>query len=107
VNAWLWAALVLLVGALTPCLVVTFRGSPMERLTGMTLAATVLTVLFLLLSQGFSRTSYQDLALVLAVLAPTGTLVFTRLLSPASSGEGGDGDGGDAPSAAEKGGEST
>ncbi|MFJ9847379.1 monovalent cation/H+ antiporter complex subunit F [Kitasatospora sp. NPDC101155] len=39
------------------------------------------SVVLLLLAQGFSRTSYTDLALDLAVLAPAGTLVFTRLLA--------------------------
>jgi multisubunit Na+/H+ antiporter MnhF subunit len=35
----------------------------------------------LLLSQGYDRPSYVDLALVLALLGPVGTLVFARLLA--------------------------
>jgi multisubunit Na+/H+ antiporter MnhF subunit len=82
VNAWLLAALVLVLCALGPCVWVACRGSAAERLAGANLAAVLTTVLFLLLAQGFARSSYVDLALVLAVLAPAGTLVFTRLLAP-------------------------
>jgi multisubunit Na+/H+ antiporter MnhF subunit len=40
-----------------------------------------LVLVLLVLAMGYARTSYLDVALVLAVLAFTGTLVFTRLLS--------------------------
>ncbi|SEK46554.1 MrpF/PhaF family protein [Streptacidiphilus jiangxiensis] len=82
-NAWLLAALLLLPLGLGPCVWVACRGSAPQRLAGANLATVMTTVLFLLLAQGFSRSSYVDLALVLAVLGPAGTLVFTRLLSPA------------------------
>jgi hypothetical protein len=42
--------------------------------------STVVGAVFLVLPQGFDRSSYQDLALVLAVLSPAGTLVFTRFV---------------------------
>lgn len=80
-NAWLLAAAFLAVGGLGPCLLVGLRGAPHERLAGLNLAATIGAVVLLLLAQGFSRTSYTDLALDLAVLAPAGTLVFTRFLA--------------------------
>ncbi|MQS16869.1 hypothetical protein F7Q99_32955 [Streptomyces kaniharaensis] len=80
-NAWLLAAAVLAVGGLGPCLLRGLRGEPQERLAGLNLAATVASTVLLLLAQGFSRTSYTDLALDLAVLAPAGTLVFTRFLA--------------------------
>ena len=86
-NAWLLAALVLLVLGLSPCLWMACRGLPAQRLAGANLATVLTAVLFLLLAQGFSRSSYVDLALVLAVLAPAGTLVFTRLLAPAAGEE--------------------
>jgi multisubunit Na+/H+ antiporter MnhF subunit len=82
VNAWLLAALVLLPCALGPCVWVACRGPTAQRLAGANLATVLTTVMFLLLAQGFDRSSYVDLALVLAVLAPAGTLVFTRLLAP-------------------------
>jgi multisubunit Na+/H+ antiporter MnhF subunit len=81
VNAWLLAALVLFPCGLGPCVWVACRGPATHRLAGANLATVLTTVLFLLLAQGFGRTSYVDLALVLAVLAPAGTLVFTRLLA--------------------------
>ncbi|MGW2374223.1 MULTISPECIES: monovalent cation/H+ antiporter complex subunit F [Kitasatospora] len=80
-NAWLLAAALLATGGVGPCLLLGLRGSPQQRLAGLNLAATTTSVVLLLLAQGFSRTSYTDLALDLAVLAPAGTLVFTRFLA--------------------------
>ncbi|MGA5820321.1 monovalent cation/H+ antiporter complex subunit F [Kitasatospora sp. NPDC094028] len=80
-NAWLLAAAVLATGGLGPCLLIGLRGEPHRRLAGLNLAATAGSAVLLLLAQGFSRTSYTDLALDLAVLAPAGTLVFTRFLA--------------------------
>ncbi|MFF2144764.1 monovalent cation/H+ antiporter complex subunit F [Kitasatospora sp. NPDC058190] len=80
-NAWLLAAALLAAGGIGPCLLLGLRGAPQQRLAALNLAATVTSVVLLLLAQGFSRTSYTDLALDLAVLAPAGTLVFTRLLA--------------------------
>ncbi|WP_181442551.1 MrpF/PhaF family protein [Streptomyces tateyamensis] len=85
-NAWLLAAAVLLVGAVGPGAVVALRGPAQQRLLGASLAATAVTAVLLLLAQGFGRSSYVDVALILAVLAPTGTLVFTRLLAGDPSG---------------------
>ncbi|MGI8869335.1 MAG: monovalent cation/H+ antiporter complex subunit F [Mycobacteriales bacterium] len=79
-NAWLIGALVLLVTGLGPCLVVSTRGSALDRLVGLDLAGVVSCLVFLLLAQGLQRSSYVDLALVLAPLSLAGCLVFTRLL---------------------------
>lgn len=79
-TAWLAAALVLLPLGLAPCLWVSGRGAPHERLAGLSLATTMVTVLLLVVAQGFARTGYADMALVLAVLGPAGTLVFARFL---------------------------
>lgn len=81
-NAWLLTAAVLLTLGLPPCAWIVCRAAPQERVTGLSLATTLATVLFLLLAQGYGRTDYQDLALVLVVVGPAGTLVFTRLLGP-------------------------
>lgn len=82
-NAWLLAAVVLVPCGLGPCAWTTFRGPAQQRLVGANLATPLTALLFLLLAQGFGRSSsYGDLALVLAALAPAGTLVFTRLLAP-------------------------
>ncbi|MEU3573870.1 monovalent cation/H+ antiporter complex subunit F [Kitasatospora sp. NPDC036755] len=80
-NAWLLAAAVLAVGGIAPCLLLGLSGATRRRLAGLNLAAVVTPVVLLLLAQGFGRPSYTDLALDLAVLAPAGTLVFTRFLA--------------------------
>ncbi|MFF2078549.1 monovalent cation/H+ antiporter complex subunit F [Kitasatospora sp. NPDC058162] len=80
-NAWLLTAAVLAIGGLGPCLLLGLHGEVQRRLAGLNLAATITAVVLLLLAQGFGRTSYTDLALDLAVLAPAGTLVFTRFLA--------------------------
>lgn len=79
-NAWLLAATVLLVAGLAPCLVVTLVADAIQRLVGLELAGVIATVVLLLLAQGFERTSYIDLALVLALLSFAGSLVFARFL---------------------------
>lgn len=79
-NAWLLASAVLLTAGLPPCGWVVLRSSPQERVAGLNLASTFVSVLFLLLAQGYGREDYQDLALVLALVGPAGTLVFTRFL---------------------------
>ncbi|MBV6702955.1 hypothetical protein KV557_38655 [Kitasatospora aureofaciens] len=43
--------------------------------------STVAGAVFLLLPMAYDRSSYQDLALMLAVLAPAGTLVFARFVT--------------------------
>ncbi|MFF3821573.1 monovalent cation/H+ antiporter complex subunit F [Streptomyces bluensis] len=79
-NVWLIATAFLLTLGIPPCLWVASRGTAHERLAGLNLATTVVTVFFLLTAQGYARSSYTDLALVLAVIGPAGTLVFARFL---------------------------
>jgi multisubunit Na+/H+ antiporter MnhF subunit len=82
VNAWLIAASVILVLGLGPCGWVASRSATaLPRLIAVNLGSTLACSILLLLAQGFGRTSYVDLALVAALLAPIGTLVFTRLLA--------------------------
>ena len=78
-NAWLVATTVLLLG-LVPCLIVMLRGSIVEALVGLQLASLLETVVLLLLAEGFHRPPFFDLALVLALLALAGGLVFARML---------------------------
>lgn len=79
-NAWLWAATVLLV-ALVPCLMVALRSpAPVERLAAFELVGTISTLVLLLLAQGFGRTLFFDLALVLALLSFGGGLVYAHFL---------------------------
>ena len=78
-NAWLWASLVVLVAGVAPSLALASTGTAMSRLVGLEAASSTTTVALLLLAQGFDRSSYVDVALLLALLSFTGTLVFTRL----------------------------
>ncbi|SEG84130.1 Multisubunit Na+/H+ antiporter, MnhF subunit [Actinacidiphila yanglinensis] len=80
-NAWEAAALVLLAAGGPVCLWGVARGSAVRRLTALSLLSTVVGAVFMVLPQAYARPSYQDLALVLAVLSPAGTLVFTRFVA--------------------------
>jgi len=79
VNVWLVAATVLLAG-LVPCVFVMVRGTLTDALVGLELASTLTTVVLVLLAEGFHRSSYFELAMVLAGLQFVGTLVFIRFL---------------------------
>jgi multisubunit Na+/H+ antiporter MnhF subunit len=79
VNVWLIAATVLLAGLL-PCAWVLLRARLIEALVALELASTIVTVVLLLLAEGFHRSSYFELPLVLAALSFVGTLVFIRFL---------------------------
>lgn len=77
---WQIGALVLLITGLAPCVIAGAWGSALDRLVALDLAGVVACLEFLLLAQGLNRSSYVDLALVLAPLSLAGCLVFTRLL---------------------------
>jgi multisubunit Na+/H+ antiporter MnhF subunit len=79
VNVWLIAATVLLAGLL-PCAWVLLRARLTDALVALELASTVVTVVLLLLAEGFQRSSYFALPLVLAAVSFVGTLVFIRFL---------------------------
>ncbi|MFK0044092.1 monovalent cation/H+ antiporter complex subunit F [Streptomyces sp. NPDC090741] len=90
-HAWSAAALVLLAAAWPACLWAASRGSAVGRLAGLCLAGTVTGAVLLLLPMAYGRSSYQDLALVFAVLSPAGVLVFTRFAGADSGPSGEDG----------------
>jgi multisubunit Na+/H+ antiporter MnhF subunit len=79
VNVWLVAATTLLV-ALVPCGWVMLRGRLKDALVGLELASTLVTVILVLLAEGFHRSSYFVLPLVLGGLSFVGALVFIRFL---------------------------
>jgi multicomponent Na+:H+ antiporter subunit F len=79
-NAALVAALVLTGIGLPLCLIRTATGGVLSRLVGLQLGGTVVTLVLLLVADGTSRSSYFDLALVLALLSFAGALVFLRFL---------------------------
>jgi multicomponent Na+:H+ antiporter subunit F len=78
-NPWLLAAAVLLF-ALIPLGIVTFKGDPMDRLVGLETAGPLVTMMLLLLSLGFQRLPMIDIALAAALLSFGSGLVFARFL---------------------------
>jgi multisubunit Na+/H+ antiporter MnhF subunit len=80
VNRWLVGAAVLLVVGMLPVVVVAGRGRIEDRFAGLAMAGVVATLEMLLLSEGYQRSSYLDVGLVLATLSLTGSLVFARLV---------------------------
>ncbi|HEV7830699.1 MAG TPA: monovalent cation/H+ antiporter complex subunit F [Pseudonocardiaceae bacterium] len=79
-NRWLVGAAVLLVVGMLPVVVVAGRGRIEDRFAGLAMAGVVATLEMLLLSEGYQRSSYLDVGLVLATLSLTGSLVFARLV---------------------------
>ena len=78
-NAWLLAALVLVV-ALAPCGLLCARAEPIVGLVGLELGGVVSSLVLLLLAEGFHRQPFADLALVLAVLSFASSLAYARFL---------------------------
>lgn len=78
-NAWLIAALVLLLG-FVPCGIMLWRSAVVNALVALNLGGTLATLELVLLAEGFHRVPFYDLALVLALLSGAGGLVFARFL---------------------------
>lgn len=78
-NVWLVAATVLL-GGLIPCGWVLLRGRLLDALVALELVSTLVTVVLLLLAEGFHRSSYFTVPLVLAAVSFVGALIFVRFL---------------------------
>jgi multicomponent Na+:H+ antiporter subunit F len=78
-NEWEIAAIVL-AGALVPCLGVCFLAGATHALAALEVASTLLTTVLMLLSEGFQRQPFIDLALVFALLSLVGALAFARLM---------------------------
>ncbi|MET9760841.1 monovalent cation/H+ antiporter complex subunit F [Streptomyces sp. NPDC006372] len=79
-NGWVLAATSTLGTGLTGALWGVATGPLRRRVVAQNLSTAVACPGLLLLAQGYGRPSYVDLALVLALLGPVGTLVFARLL---------------------------
>ncbi|HET6818207.1 MAG TPA: monovalent cation/H+ antiporter complex subunit F [Mycobacteriales bacterium] len=80
-TRWTVTAVVLLVAGLLPAIVVTSRGRLGRRLVGYETAQIVAVLVVLCLAQASDRTSYVDVALLLAVLSPAAALVFTKFFT--------------------------
>lgn len=76
------ASAVLMLGALAPALWIGCHGRVEERLLGLQLVTPIVVVLLLLLAVETGQPLALTVPLVLAVLSPAGTLVFTRTVAP-------------------------
>ncbi|MER0449790.1 MrpF/PhaF family protein [Streptomyces sp. Edi4] len=80
-TGWLVAATALLAAGFGPVVWGVSTGPLERRVVAQNFGTSVVCLVMLLLAQAYSRPSYVDLALVLAVLGPAGTLVYARLLA--------------------------
>jgi len=78
-NVWLWSAAALLL-SLIPAGIVCFRGSLEDRLVGLEMASVLVTLEFVLLTEGFHRAPFFDIPLTLAILSFGGGMVFVRFV---------------------------
>ena len=66
--------------ALIPCAAVALLAPPRHGLPALQLASVLLSTILMLLSEGFHRQPFIDLALVFAPLSLVGSLTFARLM---------------------------
>ncbi|MDN0197706.1 monovalent cation/H+ antiporter complex subunit F [Streptomyces sp. S.PNR 29] len=86
-NGWLLAATAVLGAGVTATLWGVATGPLRRRVVAQNLSTSLACPVLLLLAQGYERPSYVDLALILALLGPVGTLVFARLLADELAGD--------------------
>ena len=79
-NVWLTGATVLL-AALLPCGFVLIRAAILDALVALELVTALTTVALVLLAEGYHRSSYFAVPIVLAFLNVVGALIFVRLLA--------------------------
>lgn len=82
-NEWEIAAAVLGF-ALIPCALVALLVSPPKGLAALQVASVLLSTILVLLSEGFHRQPFVDLAVVFAPMSLVGSLLFARLMEHAS-----------------------
>ena len=78
-NRWEIAALVVIV-ALLPCVAVAAVASAASALAAVEVASVLTVTALMLLSQGFHRQPFVDLAVVLALVSTVGSLTFARIM---------------------------
>ena len=66
--------------ALIPCIGVALLKPPPHGLVALELAGVLVSTILMLLSEGFHRQPFIDLAVVLAPMALIGALMFARLM---------------------------
>jgi multisubunit Na+/H+ antiporter MnhF subunit len=80
VNAFLLAGTILLGAGGVTALALALRGSLLDVLVALQLVSAVGTLVLVLLAEGYGRSSYFVLSVVLAALSFVGGLVAVRLL---------------------------
>lgn len=78
-NEWEIAAMVLGF-ALVPCLAVALLTPPTHGLVAVQVASVLLSTILVLLSEGFHRQPFIDLAVVFAPMSMVSALMFARLM---------------------------
>jgi multisubunit Na+/H+ antiporter MnhF subunit len=78
-NEWEIAASVLGF-ALIPCALVTFTSRATDGLAAVQVGGVLLTTILMLLTEGFHRQPFIDLAVVSALMSAVGMLTFARLM---------------------------
>ena len=78
-NEWEIAAAVLTF-ALIPCLAVALLAPAPSGLAAIEVAAVLTSTILVLLSEGFHRQAFVDLAVVFALMSLVGSLMFARLM---------------------------
>lgn len=78
-NKWEIVAVVL-VAALIPCLAVCVLAGVAHGLAALEVSGTLLTTVLMVLSEGFHRQPFVDLAIVMALVSIVGAFAFARLM---------------------------
>ena len=78
-NRWEIAALVIIAATL-PCVGVAALASAAAALAAVEVASVLAVTALMLLSQGFQRQPFVDLAVVLAIMSTVGSLTFARMM---------------------------
>jgi multisubunit Na+/H+ antiporter MnhF subunit len=76
---WLVASGILMLG-LIPCGALAMRSDPGDGLIGLSAATVLVALALLLMSVGFARSIYVDVAVVVALLTFGGGMVFVQYL---------------------------
>ncbi|MGB9183421.1 MAG: monovalent cation/H+ antiporter complex subunit F [Solirubrobacteraceae bacterium] len=66
--------------ALIPCAAVALLAPPTHGLAALQVASVLVSTILMLLSEGFHRQPFIDLAVIFAPLSLVGTLTFARLM---------------------------
>jgi len=78
-NEWEIAATVLGF-ALIPCVLVCVLSPPAHGLVALEIAGVLIATILMLLSEGFHRQPFVDLAVIVAPLSLVGSLTFARMM---------------------------